>query len=368
MILVPNRVNFTQLEKYGKKSEQCYRQNFERKVDWVALNREFVNARFYGSSGRRAIGIDPSYIDKSGKHTPGLGRFWSGCAGEAKLGLEIMGIGVTDIDVHDCMMLRAVQTPSTESLKGTEMKLIDWYKESLLGYKEELLKISNIVTADAYFSVKPFVDGLVKAKFSLISRFRNNVNLKYLYEGPKTGKKGRPKKFDGKIDVKNPDTGRMELVETTRGDGKYYTIVAYASALKRKVRLVLFYPENGSACKIYFSTDTDIPAADIVEYYRCRFQIEFCYRNSKQFTGLCDCQARSIEKLDFHFNASFTALNVAKVCIQKHYPGLGIMGLKSLLYNTYIVKRFIGRYGRISNRLLNGQIFKELLDIAAPAA
>lgn len=44
------------------------------------------------------------------------------------------------------------------------------------------------------------------------------------------------------------------------------------------------------------------------------------------------------------------------------------MGLKSLLYNTYILKRFLFGYGRISNRSLNGQIVKELLDIAAPAA
>lgn len=368
MILVPNRVNFIQLAKYGKRSEQCYRQNFERTVDWVAVNSELANTRYYGSAGRRSIGIDPSYIDKSGKHTPGLGRFWSGCAGEARLGLEIMGIGVTDIDVHDCMMLRAVQTPSVETLKGAGYTLIDWYKASLLGYKDELLKISRIVTADAYFSVKPFADGLADTGFCLISRFRSNVNLKYLYTEPKTGKWGAPRKYDGTIDVKNPDTSRMETVDTPFDDGRYYTLVAYASALKRMVRLVLFYPAGGSACKIYFSTDTDIPAADIVEYYRCRFQIEFCFRNSKQFVGLCDCQSRSIEKLDFHFNASFTALNVAKICIHKHYPSLGIMDLKSLLYNTYIVQRFIGRYGRISNRSLNGQIVKELFSIAAPAA
>lgn len=368
MILVPNRVNFIQLAKYGKKSEQCYRQNFCNVVDWAAINSELATVRYSGSDGRRAIGIDPSYIDKSGKHTPGLGRFWSGCAGETKQGLELMGVGVTDIDVHDCMMLRAMQTPSVETLKGAGLTLIDWYRSSLLGIKDMLLKISRILTADAYFSVKPFVDGLADAGFCIISRLRSNVCLKYIYTGPKTGKRGAPKKYDGKIDVKNPDTNRMEEVVIPSDDGKYYTLVAYASALKRNVRLVLFYPKNGAACKIYFSTDTEIPAADIVQYYRCRFQIEFCFRDSKQLTGLCDCQARSFEKLDFHFNAAFTSLNVAKICIQKHYQGLGVRGLKSLLYNTYIIKRFLGRYGLKRKSQINGQIFKELLFIAAPAA
>jgi len=50
----------------------------------------------------------------------------------------------------------------------------------------------------------------------------------------------------------------------------------------------------------------------IVQYYRLRFQIEFLYRDAKQFTGLNSCQARSQNKLDFHFNASLTAVNLAK--------------------------------------------------------
>jgi hypothetical protein len=40
---------------------------------------------------------------------------------------------------------------------------------------------------------------------------------------------------------------------------------------------------------------------------------EFIFRDAKQFTGMCDCQARSAEKLDFHVNASLMALNLARV-------------------------------------------------------
>lgn len=52
---------------------------------------------------------------------------------------------------------------------------------------------------------------------------------------------------------------------------------------------------------------------DVLDYYRTWFQIEFCYRDSKQFTGLTDCQSRYLEKLHFHFNASLTSVNLAKV-------------------------------------------------------
>lgn len=40
--------------------------------------------------------------------------------------------------------------------------------------------------------------------------------------------------------------------------------------------------------------------------------MEFNYRDAKQFTGLTHCQARSSNKLDFAYNASFAAVNVAK--------------------------------------------------------
>jgi IS4 transposase len=63
---------------------------------------------------------------------------------------------------------------------------------------------------------------------------------------------------------------------------------------------------------LLFSTDIHLLPEQIVEYYQARFQIEFIFRDAKQFTGLSDCQARHLPRLDFHFNASLIALNLAK--------------------------------------------------------
>jgi len=41
------------------------------------------------------------------------------------------------------------------------------------------------------------------------------------------------------------------------------------------------------------------------------------FRDSKQYTGLEQCQARSEKKLNFHFNALMTAINMAK-CILRN--------------------------------------------------
>lgn len=46
---------------------------------------------------------------------------------------------------------------------------------------------------------------------------------------------------------------------------------------------------------------------------RLRFQIEFLYREAKQYTGLNDCEAHSKNKLHFHWNMALTIINIAKI-------------------------------------------------------
>jgi IS4 transposase len=60
------------------------------------------------------------------------------------------------------------------------------------------------------------------------------------------------------------------------------------------------------------STDLELDGDKLVELYAARFQIEFLFRDSKQFTGLSGCQARSPAALDFHFNASLAMLNLVR--------------------------------------------------------
>jgi Transposase DDE domain len=71
----------------------------------------------------------------------------------------------------------------------------------------------------------------------------------------------------------------------------------------------------------------------ILTYYQLRFQIEFIFRDAKQFTGLTHCQAQSDEKLDFHFNLSLAALNVVNVQKILDSNALSINNLARRSYN-----------------------------------
>jgi len=363
-LVIPGRINFLQLGRYGKSCEQRFRQNFSKDFDWLEFNLSLSDRVLTGD--RKAIAIDPSYISKSGKNTPWIGYFWSGAAGQAKRGLEILGVGLIDVDNKDCISLQAVQTPDRQTLESRDANLIDWYLLVLESMQEKLHRASRHVVADAYFAKNNFVTGLQEMKFDLVSRFRDDAVLYYPTLQKPTGKKGRPKLYDGKIDMINLDTTRVQKINIDNGD--LYTLVAYSKSLKQMVRLVVWYFKDGKKPKLFFSTNPKMSGKDVIEFYRTRFQIEFCFRDAKGFTGLTQSQARDVAELSFNFNASLTSVNLAKALAKERGIPFSMASCKTMIHNTYLLERFICVSGIKPNRRLNDKLVKELIEFAAIAA
>ncbi len=100
--------------------------------------------------------------------------------------------------------------------------------------------------------------------------------------------------------------------------------------------------------------------------------MEFNFRDAKQATGLNHSQARDLDKLDFHFNASLTTVNIAKIIHLQDENKTGkpfsIADYKLLYHNAFILNRFIEAFG-IKPKALKSQInFKELLYFGLKAA
>lgn len=367
IMCIPRKINFLQLGRYGHHGEQCYRRTFKKKFDWLCFNMNLAADRFQYGMKRLAIAIDPSYVSKAGKKTDHIGRFWSGCASAVRHGLEILGIALVDADIKDAVMLRAVQTQNASELKAMDMTLSQWYLSVLRKYSGELLRITPLLVADAAFSNLPFVTGLKEIGFSLISRLRSNAMLYYIYDGPRTGRRGRPKARDGKIDFSSPDKTRMKRVDIDASEGEAYELVAWCRSLKQKIRLVIHYLPDGDH-RLYFSSDTSVCGKDVYDIYRTRFQIEFCFRDGHQFTGLLDCQARDEKALDFAYNASLAAVNVTKVLRKQTRIPFSIGQIKSLMVNAHFIKRFFDLSGIDPNGTLNAKLVKELFGLATDAA
>jgi len=301
-----------------------------------------------------------------------VGWYWSGCAGQAKWGLEIGGLAAIDLDNHTAFHLEAVQT-LIEDKQATS--LTDWYVNVIKERKETLGSISKYLVADAWFSKKPFVDQITEMDMHLVSRLRDDADLKYLYLGPSTGKKGRPRKYAGKVITDNIDANYFELIGQNQ-EATVYSAIVHSKALKRNIRLVhVTYTSNKGKLtrKLYFSTDTQMDALEILDCYQSRFQIEFLYRDAKQHTGLNDSQARSENKLNFQFNAALTTINIAKVEHWLSQPKevrkpFSMADIKTMNHNRLLLQRFIDVFGVNAYSAKNRNHVNELIYYGTIAA
>ena len=104
------------------------------------------------------------------------------------------------------------------------------------------------------------------------------------------------------------------------------------------LKVVMLYNTKTYKHILITSTDLKLDAFKIIEYYSLRFKIEFLFRDAKQFTGLTHCQARSKEKINFHFNLSLTAINMAYFQMDNNPTIMSMNTFKRLAYNTRFVE------------------------------
>ena len=204
---------------------------------------------------------------------------------------------------------RHLQATRPLSRKGTR---IDAYLEQLRRVVcDHHLKHLRYVIADGYYSKRKFLDGVRALGLHQMGKLRRDANLRYLYLGVGRPGPGRPKTYDGKVQW--DDLSRFERVHSEDDGIVLYHQVLNHVHLRRNLRVVLVVDTRTQRRAVLFSTDTDLDAQTLYRGYKARFQIEFLFRDAKQFTSLSACQARSQAKLHVHFNASMSALTLGKL-------------------------------------------------------
>lgn len=368
IMIIPRKINFTQLGRYDQYGEQSYRQLFTQRIDWMSING-CLSKMYFPKNSRKAIAIDPSFIKKSGNKTPHVGKFWSGTSSAVKHGLEVLGISLIDIDTHDSIMLRCEQTKGPQTLELQGLTLNDWYIEIIKRHQHELRRYAKHLLADAWFSKYKFTESLLTMGFHLVSRLRDDSKLYYLDPSEDVKRKrGRKSIFDGRVHAESPRSDKMHRIVSPLEDTTAWTGIVYCRSLKRKVRLVILSSPRLERPKLFFSTDLEMDGDEVLKYYLTRFQIEFNFRDAKQFTGLEDSQARNEDRLDFAFNASMTAMNVAKIQCATMDGEWSIGRLKKVMIGLAFSRRIICMFGKIPNNAIIRRLEKYIIGLPEMAA
>lgn len=104
------RYHFENLSRQGDMSSESYRANFSKSFDFKAFNLEL----FTYLGVEKVWVFDPTFLNKSGKKTPGIGYFWSGCKQQVSRGIELASLAIVDVTNHSCFHYYATQTILSE--------------------------------------------------------------------------------------------------------------------------------------------------------------------------------------------------------------------------------------------------------------
>ena len=369
------RATLVNLSRYSQMNERTYRRQDQRCFNFIEFNQKLIE-QVIDSKSEVILALDCSFIPKSGKRTYGLDYFYNGSASRAEKGLEISAMAVVDVSKKHCYSLSVQQTPpDTSSLNKDnqpQTTRINHYLAQLEATVPYLPNSLRYVVSDGFYSKIKWVEGVTNLKLEAIGKLRRDANLRYLNREKYLGR-GRPRKYGKKVDLS--DYSNFELVTQLSNSVDLYTAVVWSISLQRQIRIVYLLKQykNSYSYAILFCTNLELDANSIYLYYKSRFQIEFLFRDSKQFTGLSDCQARDLTKLDFHFNSSLTALNLAKLdSVQQHNYSANLAfsmaSYKRRALNYHLLERFIDKLDLDPTLIKSHPNYSKLHDYGAIAA
>jgi DDE superfamily endonuclease len=379
ILALRGRVTGRNLSRYSDYSERTIARQFRATFDWPEFPQRVMTTALDPRSALISV-QDASFIPKSGKLTFGLGHFFNGCANRAERGLEISTLAVVDVTRRCAFTLAVAQTPPGEGkvtkAQEEDETRIDFYKQQLRDQRQRLPASVTYHCVDGYFAKKKYIDEVVALKLHPITKLRHDANCLFLYTGPHPPRRGPRRKYDGKVNFQ--DLHRFEDLGTLEEHPHVhlYTALVWHVSLKRKLRVVVLVnrkdPHKPRSI-VLASTDLELDGYKLVEYYVARFQIEFLFRDSKQFTGLADCQARAEAALDFHFNAALATLNLARAeelrAWTEQIPHVFSMASwKQRQFNERLLDVFIERFALDPTWVKNHPGYDELRTYGAIAA
>jgi len=230
-----------------------------------------------------------------------------------------------DVTRRCALTLASAQTPPGEDATkaAREETRVDFYTQQLRAHRHRLPPGVPSHGVDGYYATKKYLDAVVSLDLHAITKLRSDADCLFLYTGPHPKRRGARRTDDGKVNFQT--LSRFEDLGTMEAEPHLHlsTAVVWHKTLQRRWRLVVLLNRKNPTKPRFIvlgSTAPELSGHQLVELYAARFQIEFLFRDSKQFTGLLDCQARAEAAVDFHCNASLATLNLvraADLCMQQ---------------------------------------------------
>lgn len=166
----------------------------------------------------------------------------------------------------------------------------------------------GLILFDRGFNRRKVFTCLVELGHHILCRAKSNAVFYRLPTSPKRLKRGRPKKYGKRIELRRLRYKPFDI------DNKRYAIASVVVQTKMcptKVRLVVMRTPKQKAKSLryfcVFTTDLTLDVCQIVRYYRQRWLIETAFRDAKQNFGFDTYRVKSHQSINRFVQLSFVA-------------------------------------------------------------
>jgi putative transposase len=342
-------------------------------IPWLQVFWAFFRANLFDQQDTYLLAGDESVVTKAGKHTHGVDYFFSNLQQRAIPGLSFFTLSLVSLQQRRLYPLYMEQQIRTEAEKAKkqakkakpagekkkpgrpkgsrnknkkevtlnpELQRIQKMLQSLLNTIRSTVNLTYLVL-DGHFGNYPAFHMVRQCQLHLISKLRHDAALHFAYAGPKP-KRGPTPRLGEPVDVRK--ILEQYLQETKIADGfetRTYQLQLLHPDFPDPLNIVILLRTNLTtgawANVILFSSDLTLSYDQLVDFYSLRFQIEFNFRDAKQFWGLEDFMNVSQVAVTNAANLALFMVNVSHVLMCKYRqqdPDFSVLDLK-VIYRGY---------------------------------
>ncbi len=366
ILIMPDRVSMLGMSRWTDKggSYRTIQRFFKTKIDWAKVQWVFIRFHLRTAPGIILLTGDEVVTPKSGKQTYGLGRFFSSIYNKPIPGLCHLQLSLTSVEEEKSYPLITQQIKQPERPKSKKSKSKGKGKKNKDGRPKgsrnknrrdvEFTESQNVLQGNIKKALTLIGDTLQLAYFvydgalghnggvqlvrqcnlHLISKLRYDSALFFPYNGTYSGK-GPYKKYGDKLDYAN--IPKRYLRSSTVEDGIRTDV--YQMTMRHKnfadlLGVVIIFKTNLKTLKtarvVLFSSDLELASDKLIKYYSLRFQIEFNFRDAKQYWGLDDFMNIKEQQVCNAANLAFFMVNISHILRRcPNFSGMSIIDLRA---------------------------------------
>jgi putative transposase len=353
LLVITGRITMLGLSRWAGKggSSRTVQRFFSTVIPWAMLFWVFFRQHIYCPQDVYLLAGDEVVVTKAGKTTSGLDRFFSSLYGKPVAGLAFFTLALVSVQARHAFPLRVDQvvhsaaekvarnakaaakkskapraprrlgrpqgSKNTSKAEGTLTPELSRITEMLVAVLKLIAGVIPLryLVLDGHFGNHNALHMARQCDLHLISKLRCDAALYLPYTGPYAGR-GPRRKYGDKIEYDNiPVQYLQETTVERHMQTQLYQMQLLHREFAQPLNVVIIVKTNlrtqARAHIVLFSSDLALAYALMIDYYALRFQLEFNFRDAKQYWGLEDFMNVTPTGVTNAANLSLFMVNVA---------------------------------------------------------